>query len=70
MKRSFADCKRIVIGAYRETNGVGQPIPLATIRDELKISPTWLRIILEDGMNVEIDGNGDGVEAVAWVTKI
>lgn len=67
MKRSFADCKRIVIGAYRETNGVGQPIQLATIRDELKISPTWLIEILEE-MGVEIDGSG--VDAVAWVTKI
>ena len=67
MKRSFADCKRIVIGAYRESNGVGCPIPLATIRDELKISPTWLIEILDE-MNVEIDG--DGVEAVAWVTKL
>lgn len=67
MKRSFADCKKIVEGAYRESNGIGQPIPLATIRDELKISPTWLIEILDE-MNVEIDG--DGVEAVAWVTKI
>lgn len=70
MKRSFDECKRVVEGAYRESNGVGQPIPLTTIRDELKISPTWLRIILEDEMNVEIDGDGNGNEAVAWVTKI
>lgn len=67
MKRSFAECKRKVEGAYRETNGVGQPIPLATIRDELVISPSWLIEILE-GMGVEID-NRDG-EPVAWVTKI
>lgn len=67
MKRSFAECQKIVEGAYRESNGVGQPIPLATIRDELKISPTWLIEILDE-MNVEIDG--DGVEAVAWVTKL
>lgn len=67
MKRSFDECKRVVEGAYRESNGIGQPIPLTTIRDELKIGPTWLRIILEDGMNVEIDGDGD--DAVAWVTK-
>ena len=68
MKRSFAERQKIVEGTYRESNGVGQPIPLTTIRDELKIGPKWLRSILEDGMNVEIDG--DGVEAVAWVTKI
>lgn len=68
MKRSFDEWQRVVEGAYRESNGIGQPIPLTTIRDELKIGPTWLRIILEDGMNVEIDG--DGVEAVAWVTRL
>lgn len=66
MKRSFAECQRVVEGAYRESNGVGQPIPLATLREELVIGPTWLRIILE-GMGVEID-NRDG-EPVAWVTR-
>lgn len=66
MKRSFAECQKIVEGAYRESNGVGQPIPLATLREELVIGPTWLRIILE-GMGVEID-NRDG-EPVAWVTR-
>lgn len=68
MKRSFDEWQKVVEGAYRESNGVGQPIPLATMRDELKISPTWLRSILEDVMNVEIDG--EGVEAVVWVTKL
>lgn len=67
MKRSFDECKRVVEGAYRESNGIGQPIPLTTIRDELKIGPTWLIEILEE-MNVEIDGSG--VNAVAWVTKL
>ena len=67
MKRSFDEWQMVVEGAYRESNGIGCPIPLTTIRDELKIGPTWLRSVLEDGMNVEIDG--DGVEAVAWVTR-
>ena len=64
--KPFSECKSIVEGAFRESNGDGVPIPLATLVEELVIGPTWLRIILEE-MNVEIDG--DGVEAVAWVTR-